>query len=79
MSAALDRIIAAVRTHSIVPPTIELHDADSDGSVSIGQWKDAINVELKAVKSHLLRCAKAYRASGDDGIAEDFERCAEDL
>jgi hypothetical protein len=53
MGAACDRIVAAVRRKSIVPATIDLLDEDSDGSVSIGEWKDAINVELKTLREKI--------------------------
>jgi DNA/RNA-binding domain of Phe-tRNA-synthetase-like protein len=76
MSHACDRIVAAVRRKSIVPEQIAMLDDDMDLSVSIGDWRDAINVELKQIRRRVLI---AVSAVGDTPYDQFLTRPMEDL
>lgn len=58
MSKSVDRIIAAAKLHSRLPPSIEWEDEDGDGSVSIGEWRDVIGQEIKSIETILISIAE---------------------
>ena len=65
MSAALDRIIARMVTNSLNLDSVQdCDDANTDDSLSFGDWKDAISIELHAVKTAALELATELEYAG---------------
>jgi len=81
MSATLDRILAAARAHSLRPSAEawEVDDTDGDGTVSIGEWKDAITVELKALKTYLETVAELSTGRDPEITKQAIFRVTKDL
>ena len=72
MSAAIDRILDLVGKKAVDWQRFDhedVRDHSTCDSLSFGDWKDAINVELCALKAHALRLATAYYYSCDPKVA----------
>lgn len=70
-AAALERIVRRVEQKAGAVYDPPLHDADCNTLLSMGDWKDAINVELKKIKIAIESVADGLEArhDSDDQLA----------
>ena len=60
-------------------PLDDPDDTDGDGTVSIGEWKDAITVELKALKTYLETVAELSTGRDPEITKQAIFRVTKDL
>ena len=80
MSDALDRILRSIMLKSAYQdPRWIPHDSEGDSSLSFGDWRDSIGVELHTIKKSLEELAIECDEHEVWGTAAKIRQIAKDL